>query len=408
MVNSIVWSVEEAKYLKAIFRWQEISSSDEESQKAAKAAERQRQREQKPAGEFRVLVLGGRGTGKTALLTRFAAGVFHGESQPPDPFYERGCRHPITLEELADDIQLQLAHDSNIVIDDDYDGDNKFSGSKAGAHSNHTEPAPAPAATPAAKAASSTRGHRHEKTATAAAMATTVTYVIDALEMPSGQLPSNPALAAALGLTEAAVLVYSVRDAASLRLARGLAEFVREHFSPPDSDAADANATNGSNNGGGGSGSAAEDLLRRRIYPVVLVGTKADFPPPSFSPSSSTHGKGADSNNAVVTARRNGRAVSWGEGARAARGMGTPGADSVPFLEVSAKTGEGVDRVFELVAREVLRARRIAREKREAAERERMLLLGHEAGLVKTAGSEGRRRKFWLWKALFGRRAGGK
>jgi len=232
--------------------------------------------------------------------------------------------------------------------------------------------------------------------------------VIDALEMPSGQLPSNPALAAALGLTEAAVLVYSVRDAASLRLARGLAEFVREHFSPPDSDAADANATNGSSSGGGGSGSAAEDLLRRRIYPVVLVGTKADFPPPSSSPSSSTHGKSADSNNAVVTARRNGRAVSWGEGARAARGMGTPGADSVPFLEVSAKTGEGVDRVFELVAREVLRARRIAREKREAAERERMLLMGHEAGLVKTAGSEGRRRKFWLWKALFGRRAGGK
>ncbi|KAK4244925.1 ras-related and estrogen-regulated growth inhibitor-like protein [Corynascus novoguineensis] len=347
MVNSIVWSVEEAKYLKAIFRWQEISSADEESQKAAKAAERQRQREQKPAGEFRVLVLGGRGTGKTSLLTRFAAGVFHGESQPPDPFYERGCRHPITLEEVN----------------------------------------------PAAETTDRPSSHEKTATAAAAAAATTVTYVIDALEMPSGQLPSNPALAAALGLTEAAVLVYSVRDAASLRLARGLAEFVREHFSPPDSDAADANATNGSSNGGGGSGSAAEDLLRRRIYPVVLVGTKADFPPPSPSPSST---------------RRNGRAVSWGEGARAARGMGTPGADGVPFLEVSAKTGEGVDRVFELVAREVLRARRIAREKREAAERERMMLLGHEAGLVKTVGSEGRRKKFWLWKALFGRRAGGK
>jgi phage terminase large subunit-like protein len=71
MVNSLVWTADEAKYLKAIFRWQESNASleDEKRRREAEDAAR-REREQKPAGEFRVLVIGGRGTGKTALLTR--------------------------------------------------------------------------------------------------------------------------------------------------------------------------------------------------------------------------------------------------------------------------------------------------------------------------------------------------
>jgi hypothetical protein len=72
MVNSFVWSAEEAKYLKAIFRWQETapSSDEERRRRQAEEDERRRQEEQKPVGEFRVLVIGGRGTGKTAILTR--------------------------------------------------------------------------------------------------------------------------------------------------------------------------------------------------------------------------------------------------------------------------------------------------------------------------------------------------
>jgi hypothetical protein len=77
MVNSVVWTPEEAKYLKAIFRWQETTTPvDDEKRRrqaedAARRREQQRQLEQqKPAGELRVLVIGGRGTGKTALLTR--------------------------------------------------------------------------------------------------------------------------------------------------------------------------------------------------------------------------------------------------------------------------------------------------------------------------------------------------
>ncbi len=74
MVNSVAWTAEEAKYLKAIFRWQENATppDDEKRRRQAEDAARRRKEEQhqKPVGEFRVLVIGGRGTGKTALLTR--------------------------------------------------------------------------------------------------------------------------------------------------------------------------------------------------------------------------------------------------------------------------------------------------------------------------------------------------
>lgn len=70
MVNSLVWSADEAKYLQAIFRWQETTEPSEEERRRRHEEERRRLEEQKPAGEFRVLVIGGKGTGKTAVLTR--------------------------------------------------------------------------------------------------------------------------------------------------------------------------------------------------------------------------------------------------------------------------------------------------------------------------------------------------
>ncbi|KAK3897841.1 hypothetical protein C8A05DRAFT_38585, partial [Staphylotrichum tortipilum] len=71
MVNSLVWTPEEAKYLKAIFRWQETPGLDDEKRRRqAEDTRRRHEEQQKPAGEFRILVIGGRGTGKTAILTR--------------------------------------------------------------------------------------------------------------------------------------------------------------------------------------------------------------------------------------------------------------------------------------------------------------------------------------------------
>lgn len=58
----------------------------------------------------------------------------------------------------------------------------------------------------------------------------TQTYVVDALEMPSKHLASDPMLEQALNITEAGVLVYDVSDPKSLQLVIGIAEFVKEYL----------------------------------------------------------------------------------------------------------------------------------------------------------------------------------
>ncbi|KAG7288616.1 hypothetical protein NEMBOFW57_004970 [Staphylotrichum longicolle] len=349
MVNSVVWTPEEAKYLKAIFRWQETTSTldDEKRRQQAEEAERRRQQEQqKPAGEFRVLVIGGRGTGKTAILTRFGKGTFH--SDFPDPFYERGCRHPITL----------------------------------------TVPPPTTTTTTTTTAKQQQQQDISQQQQQPQQQQT---YLIDALEMPSKHLLSNPLLAQALSITEAAVLVYSVRDEASFRLAQGLAEFMREHFtpsptSPLSSSATTTTAANSSAGAGAGAGAATaagaaqRNLDKNRPYPLLLVGNKSD--PPTLSAAS-------DDPVAILQEER---AVSWEAGAQAARGMRMPGPPSlmnpleVGFLEVSAKSGEGVAQIFEVLGGEVLRVRRAVREGRERAERERMMMMAGEGVVVVVAG----------------------
>jgi len=69
MVNSFVWTPEEAKFLKAVLRWQDSPTAEEERRVRAAAQEAERKR-RKPAGEFRILVIGARGAGKTSILTR--------------------------------------------------------------------------------------------------------------------------------------------------------------------------------------------------------------------------------------------------------------------------------------------------------------------------------------------------
>jgi GTPase SAR1 family protein len=195
-------------------------------------------------------------------------------------------------------------------------------------------------------------------------------------------------IAQALRQTEAAVLCYSVRDRASFRLALGLAEFMRESFSSSSSSSSpDATAAMGSSPEGrrgaipDDDDDDDDDDEKGRVYPVVLVGTRCDFLPPQEEEE---------------------RAVPFAEGLKAAQGMKMPGdsvSDDVPFLEVSAKTGEGVERVFHVVGEEVLRARRMVRARREQAERERMMLDLRE--ITKTGGAaEGGRKRFSWWRAL--------
>lgn len=277
MVNSFVWTAEEAKYLKAVLRWQDSASASEkdERRKAAAAAvadEAERRRQQPSAGEFRVLVIGARGSGKTSILTRFGNGTFRGEDEPPDPFYERGCRHPVDIDGAA--------------------------------------------------------------------------YVVDALEMPSKHLLSNPMLEQALHITEAAVLVYDVGDPASLRLVEGIAEFMRD------------------------------SIGMAREYGLMLVGNKSDVDDEE-------------------------RQVSWAAGSKAAAAIRPPGNPQVVsgsgcgFVEVSAKTGDNVDKIFPQVGRDILKLKKLNQQRREQAER-----LARERQEQRQTGTAPMRKKAGLWRMI--------
>lgn len=73
-MGSYVFSDEEARYLKAVLRWQDSNNPRrEDARRRAAVANREieaEERREKPVGEFRILVIGAKGVGKTALLTR--------------------------------------------------------------------------------------------------------------------------------------------------------------------------------------------------------------------------------------------------------------------------------------------------------------------------------------------------
>jgi GTPase SAR1 family protein len=64
-----MWSNEETKYLQAVLQWQG-APPEEEKRMRRDIGNGDRMTETKPAGEFRVLVVGAKGVGKTSILTR--------------------------------------------------------------------------------------------------------------------------------------------------------------------------------------------------------------------------------------------------------------------------------------------------------------------------------------------------
>ncbi|KAI1133379.1 P-loop containing nucleoside triphosphate hydrolase protein [Nemania abortiva] len=91
--GSMILSEEEKRYFRALLAWQP-SDADGVTKKRALP-------ERPLAGHFRVLILGPKGCGKTAILTRLCKGNFTGEGQPPNPEYERGCQRKIEIKGQA-------------------------------------------------------------------------------------------------------------------------------------------------------------------------------------------------------------------------------------------------------------------------------------------------------------------
>ncbi|KAF2966963.1 hypothetical protein GQX73_g6616 [Xylaria multiplex] len=89
--GTMVLSEEERRYFRALLAWQPNN---------AQGIMRKRSAPERPAaGRFRVLILGSKGCGKTAMLTRFCKDSFAGEGEPPDPEYERGCQRRIEIKD---------------------------------------------------------------------------------------------------------------------------------------------------------------------------------------------------------------------------------------------------------------------------------------------------------------------
>jgi hypothetical protein len=69
-MRSIVWSEEEASYLKAMLAWDEPIPDSILNRRLGEASRKPPVERKRAVDEFRVLVVGARGTGKTSILTR--------------------------------------------------------------------------------------------------------------------------------------------------------------------------------------------------------------------------------------------------------------------------------------------------------------------------------------------------
>ncbi|RYP04317.1 hypothetical protein DL764_004510 [Monosporascus ibericus] len=96
MRGSIVWTEEEARYLRALLSWRP-GKTGVEMQPAPEI--------KTPGGEFRILILGAK--------RQFAKDTLSGEDEYPSPKYERGCRRIIQIDGQAytiDALELQSEH----------------------------------------------------------------------------------------------------------------------------------------------------------------------------------------------------------------------------------------------------------------------------------------------------------
>ncbi|KAI1270588.1 P-loop containing nucleoside triphosphate hydrolase protein [Xylariaceae sp. FL1019] len=90
-MSSMVWSEEEKRYFRALLSWQPSMADDHVSKE-------QHAPKLPIAGEFRILMLGSQGVGKTAILTRFCKRGFAATDHMLDSQSPRGHRRKIQIQ----------------------------------------------------------------------------------------------------------------------------------------------------------------------------------------------------------------------------------------------------------------------------------------------------------------------
>lgn len=321
---STIFTPEEARFLRLVMKLADRPHDDKRATWNPYATDKV-----KAVGEFRILIMGAPGVGKTSLLTKvrkstcpysanpllirpqFSTGTFPDPSTLPPSDYVHGCRRHITID-----------------------------GSP---------------------------------------------YTVDALELPADHLSSPEHLRQALAITEAAVLVYDVTDPASLTYLKSLSSPIYEalHHRPKNTTTTSSSTTPTIAKKRTGFPFTSSSPTRAELaahpsrpYHFLLVGTKTDA-------AAAGDDNGGEE---VVVSWLEGQTASgefFGP-------SGVAGGASASFLEVSALTGDNVAAVFPLLGREVLRSQRERRRKRlEEEERGEGNTADSPSSLLKRYATEG-------------------
>ncbi|CAK7227388.1 hypothetical protein SBRCBS47491_006552 [Sporothrix bragantina] len=348
-MGSMVWTSDEARYLKAIFSWQDRFDDEQDGGNRVQTAAARA-----CVGDFRVLMIGAKGVGKTALLTRFCDGSFDGDA-PPDPRFVRGGRRPLRIDRFMYSMDVLEMPSQHLIASPDETGEDTITSPKIGRSS------PSPTVTPAAMM-----------------------------------------LEQAIAITEAAIVVYDVCNPASFQQARRLYDRLRQERGMGAGETAnESEATKPEDDDSTPPKTSKRTVPKRKSMRFRISKKEQQHipiqQPPVRSASTGARKKPTRPFALLLVGTKSDaddseRHVAWIDGSKAAAAPsqkvlgegvppvppvpGVPGVTGLPlpsptfFLEASAKTGDNVNDVFVQIGREILRQREERKRLMEEQEQE--------------------------------------